>query len=311
MVPWRVAESPKRERRMLTVGILNNMPEAAIRSTERQLGELLSSTSSDLHLRWFSFQPRRGYEGVEDLWAFNHLDGLIVTGTEPRASVLSDEPYWLPFITTVEWATTHTTSTVWSCLAAHATVLHLDGIERTRLPAKLSGVFEIMKKIDHPLLTGIGARWDIPHSRFNDLSPMALRSRGYQILSHCEQVGADLFANQIGKSLFVFMQGHPEYDARALMREYRRDVLRFLTGERDCYPEIPVNYVDGQIEDKLQILRERALLDRHPDVMVEMQTLIGHARLSAPWKPVAEQLYRNWLDFLGARVTLKPSGIAL
>lgn len=296
---------------MLTVGILNNMPEAAIRSTERQLGELLSATSGHLDLRWFSFQPHRGYEGVEDLWALDHLDGLIVTGTEPRAPVLSDEPYWMPFITTVEWAATHTTSTVWSCLAAHATVLHLDGIERTRLPGKLSGVFEITRKTDHPLLSGIGGRWRIPHSRFNDLAPTALRSRGYQILSHSEQAGADLFANQIGTSLFVFMQGHPEYDARALIREYRRDVLRFLTGERNSYPEIPVNYVDGQIADKLRTLRERALLDRHPDVMIEMQTLIGHARLSAPWKPVAEQFYHNWLDFLAARVTLNPSEIAL
>ena len=121
--PWRVTESPMPYRRMLTVGILNNMPEAAIRSTERQLRELLSATSGHLDLRWFSFQPRRDYERVEDLWALDHLDGLIVTGTEPRAPVLSDEPYWMPFITTVEWAATHTTSTVWSCLAAHATVL--------------------------------------------------------------------------------------------------------------------------------------------------------------------------------------------
>jgi homoserine O-succinyltransferase/O-acetyltransferase len=30
------------------------------------------------------------------------------------------------------------------------------------------------------------------------------------------------------RSLFVLLQGHPEYDSATLLREYRRDVGRFL-----------------------------------------------------------------------------------
>src|SRR5258708_5707881 len=140
---------------MLTVGILNNMPDAAIRSTERQFAEVLLNASVPgiaLSLRWFSLQPRQGYEPIDDLWRHNHIDGLIVTGTEPRAALLRDEPYWDAFARTVEWASLHTVSTLWSCLAAHAAVLQLDCVERCPLPAKLSGVFDTEKVAHHPLL---------------------------------------------------------------------------------------------------------------------------------------------------------------
>ena len=98
---------------MLTIGILNSMPEAAVRSTERQFGELLTEAAGSdipLRLKWFSLQPRDGYGSSHDLWATHHLDGLIATGTEPRAAYLNEEPYWDAFTRTVEWATTHTTS---------------------------------------------------------------------------------------------------------------------------------------------------------------------------------------------------------
>jgi len=46
------------------------------------------------------------------------------------------------------------------------------------------------------------------------------------------------------KSLFLFFQGHPEYDADSLPREYRRDVGRFLRSERESYPGMPKGYFD-------------------------------------------------------------------
>ena len=61
------------------------------------------------------------------------LDGLIVTGTEPKSKNLDDEPYWAALPQVIDWAREHTHSTIWSCLAAHAAVLHTDGIERRPL----------------------------------------------------------------------------------------------------------------------------------------------------------------------------------
>ena len=36
------------------------------------------------------------YSNIEELWD-GHLDGLIVTGREPKAANLADEPYWDSF----------------------------------------------------------------------------------------------------------------------------------------------------------------------------------------------------------------------
>ena len=46
----------------------------------------------------------------------------------------------------------------------------------------------------------------------------------------------DLFVKKKEKSLFVHFQGHPEYGAQTLLKEYRRDIKRFLRGERETYP---------------------------------------------------------------------------
>jgi homoserine O-succinyltransferase/O-acetyltransferase len=288
---------------VLTIGILNSMPHAAVRSTERQFIELLTEAAGAdvLALKWFSLQPRDGYQTSHELWATEHLDGLIATGTEPKAQRLCDEPYWPAFTRTVDWATCHTTSTIWSCLGAHAAVLHLDRVQRQPFEIKLHGVFAITKQERHPLLEATDPSWGVPHSRWNELPSQALRACGYRLLTHSGEAGVDLFVKTCGQSLFVFLQGHPEYDARALWREYRRDVLRFLTGEREDYPRMPAHYFDLTTERRLRMLRERALADRHPDIMVDMQLLGGKADLAATWKTAAVQLYRNWLNILIAQ----------
>src|SRR5215471_8783135 len=125
--------------RFLEVGLVNNMPDAALESTERQFLELLNAAAHDIpvRLRLFSLPdvPRAdagrrhldaSYSGIAALWN-SRLDGLIVTGTEPRAPSLADEPYWGSLAAVLDWARANTASTVWSCLAAHAAVLHIDG----------------------------------------------------------------------------------------------------------------------------------------------------------------------------------------
>ncbi len=69
------------------------------------------------------------------------LDGLIITGCEPMAASLADEPYWPSLTRLIDWAAGNTRSTIFSCLAAHAAVLHLDGIKRVRVAQKYSGIF--------------------------------------------------------------------------------------------------------------------------------------------------------------------------
>ena len=81
----------------------------------------------------------------------------------------------------------------------------------------------------------------MPHSRYNDLPEAALASPATKSRAARPTAGVDTFAKQDG-SFFLFFQGHPEYEADTLLREYRRDIGRFLRGEREHYPAMPLGY---------------------------------------------------------------------
>src|SRR5271168_4428459 len=138
----------------ITIGLVNNMPDAVVEATERQFVDLIRQAAPDavVLLKLFAIPelPRSDamraelaerYRDISELWD-TPLDGLIVTGAEPRAKNLKDEPYWDTLSAVVDWARDHTASTIWSCLAAHAAVLHTDGIVRQALTEKQFGVFD-------------------------------------------------------------------------------------------------------------------------------------------------------------------------
>ena len=142
---------------VLTIGLVNNMPDSALQATERQFIRLLKAAAGNnrIHLHCFSLpsvkrsQPAKSrvdgqYADIADLDRLK-IDGLIVTGAEPNAATLPEEPFWQELTEIIDWAEANTRSTIWSCLAAHAAVLHLDGIERQRLDAKCSGIFDCAK----------------------------------------------------------------------------------------------------------------------------------------------------------------------
>src|SRR5262249_2865220 len=152
-------------------------------------------------------------------------------------------------------------SSAWSCLAAHAAVLHLDGILRQRLDDKRFGIFQYIQAATHDLTAGVPARVGTPHSRWNDLPERELRSCGYSILTRSDATGVDTFVKQ-KKSLFVFFQGHPEYEADTLLLEYRRDIKRYLGGESDRYPSQPNGYFNADLGPAFDAFRERATAER-------------------------------------------------
>jgi homoserine O-succinyltransferase len=282
---------------MLTIGVVNNMPPAAIRSTERQFCDILSVAAQDIPfcIKWFRLVGARpaNYGRLEDLWD-SDLDGLIVTGAEPRATALPDEQLWQPLTQIVDWAAQHTASVIWSCLAAHAAVLYLDGIERSPRQEKIFGIFKSVKSEEHAILADMQPVWRVPHSRWNDLPEGDLAARGYNVLAKSEDAGVDLFLKHVERSLFVFIQTHPEYDVGALMREYRRDVARFHTGQQDNYPKIPSNYFDSEIVAALRRLAHGPTTHQHAGEL----DILDRAEMPDGWNPMATQLYRNWLFYV-------------
>ncbi|MFZ1921209.1 MAG: homoserine O-succinyltransferase [Xanthobacteraceae bacterium] len=296
----------------ISIGLINNMPDAALVATERQFSNLIRSATKNgvVLLKLFAMpdMPRSDdarrmlverYRDISALWD-TPLDGLIVTGAEPRANNLTDEPYWDSLSKVVDWARDNTFSTIWSCLAAHAAVLHADGIERRMLNEKRCGIFDCRLVTDHPLTEHFPQPLWVPHSRYNDLPEQALVACGYKILTRSKSAGVDTFAKQDG-SFFLFFQGHPEYEADTLLREYRRDVARFLSCEREYYPVLPSGYFSPDGTAAAEAFRARALADRRAALTAEFPTAALETSLPCPWRPAALGVYEKWCAFLSAR----------
>ena len=229
----------------------------------------------------------RSYWPIETLLA-EPPDALIVTGTEPIAPQLREEPYWPRLAALLDFAANNTIASIWSCLAAHAAAEHFDGIK----------------------LAGVSAPLPMPHSRWNELPVEELRGAGYQVLSFAPETGADAFVRH-ERSLMLFFQGHPEYEDATLLKEYRRDVGRYLGGQYREYPTMPDGYFPAEAVALLEQFKDRAMTERSPSLLEQFPFAGVAARLANTWRPAAVTLYRNWLDYIATVRTRSAEEVSL
>jgi homoserine O-succinyltransferase len=297
----------------LHIGVVNNMADAAMCATERQFFGLLEAAAEDTPVlftlyalpeveRKPSGQRRvdNFYFGIEQLWEQPQEqcpDGLIVTGREPLTPDLREEAYWPSLVRVLAWTQEYARSAVWSCLAAHAAVLALDGIDRVRSRHKHFGIFTCEQAATHALLAGAPASLRLPHSRWNGVSEGQLAAKGYQVLTRSGDGGVDTFVKQ-DAGLFVFFQGHPEYESETLMGEYRRDVGRYLKGEMESYPLLPLDYFEEETERSLREIEAKARASRQEKLFGEVSAVLNGVRIHNTWRSTAALIYRNWLEHL-------------
>jgi homoserine O-succinyltransferase len=302
----------------LVIGLINNMPDSALEGTEQQFSRLLGAAAARgrVRLRYsFLAEVPRGAEARAWIdaryWTLPELlegavDALIVTGTEPRSPSLREEPYWNRLGQLLEFAERSTISSIWSCLAAHAAALHLDGIERIRFSQKLSGVYAHSISGDHPLTRGLSSPLLTPHSRWNTLATDQLLDAGYTVLAESTATGPDLFVKS-GRSLLVFMQGHPEYEERTLLKEYQRDVGRFISGVQPVYPTMPVGYFSAEGEQALLGFEREVRAGRNENPLESFPFKAVSASLFDRWREGAARVYENWLDLVASRKAAAPA----
>jgi len=298
-------------RTAIHVGLLNNMPDTALRSTELQFARLLKDAAGplDVRLRLFSLrsiprgQEARGrmagfYDDAAFLEAAN-IDALIVTGAQPGKADQRQEPYWAELAQLIDWAQTGTLSTLFSGLAAQAAVLHLDGIAHRPLPRKLSGIYGSRQTQDDPLFFNAATTVPVPHARHGDIAESDLAAKGYRVLARLNGEGGgenqvDIFTREPpGHSQFVFLQGHPEYDPGTLGREFLRDMAGFLKGETAERPAIPEHYFDRATENLLAEIGTKVEFSRYQDVVLS-------ALPRQVWRSSAVRLIANWLLLVAA-----------
>jgi homoserine O-succinyltransferase len=295
----------------VTVALVNNMPDAAFADTERQFRGALAS--GGVHLDLYTMpglargetvadEIRSHYRGLEDLWA-SPPDAMIVTGTEPVQSQMQYETYWPQLSQLLQWAAAEVPTTLLSCLAAHASLLMFDGIERQPLPEKCSGVFDgAVEASAGPLAAGLPATVAVPHSRVNDVPQEALVEAGYAIVIGAGRAfpGWSVAVREQGSGTFVLCQGHPEYSTASLLREYRRDVRRSLFGRGAVpYPALPHGYLTEHGAKLLEQFAAQAARMGFDHDSLELYRRFPYERvqheLTNRWAQSSATLYASWL----------------
>ena len=294
--------------RELHIGLLNMMPDASLAATERQFFRLVGESNQIAQFYMHPFTLKELHRSAEaeryvnqyyetfDQMQEQGLDALIITGANVTQPDLSLEPFWKPLIKVIDWAHDNVTSTLCSCLATHAVLQFRYGKKRRHQGFKRWGVYS-HRVIDrkHPLVSDVNTRFDVPHSRFNQIDREQFETAGLPILVESEIAGVHLAVSQ-DRFRLIFLQGHPEYDTISLYKEYKREVNRFIQGEREDYPPSPENYFTLRCQAVLDEHRERviAALTRKklPPELPESYVL---ANLDNTWHDTAEAVINNWI----------------
>ncbi|HLF29860.1 MAG TPA: homoserine O-succinyltransferase [Xanthomonadales bacterium] len=297
--------------RELHIGFLNMMPDAALEATERQFIRLVGNCNRIAQFYVYPFSLP-GLQRSAETQAFidefycdfrqlkqQGLDALIITGANVANPDLRQEAFWQPLMEVVRWGETNVASILCSCLATHALLKYRHNIDRQPLPAKRWGIYSHrIVHPGHPLLRDINTRFDAPHSRYNEISRAQLEAAGLAVLAESVEGGVHM---AVSPDLFrvVYFQGHPEYDANSLLKEYKREVLRFLRGELVNLPPYPQHYFSAEaaaIVDRFVNVAAAALSrgEPPPDLLEhEVEPLLDNT-----WGDTAKAMFNNWLGLV-------------
>ena len=297
--------------RELHIGLLNMMPDAALTATEQQFIRLVGASNqiAQFYVYPFSIRElnraadaeahiREHYFDFDDL-ADQGLDALIISGANVANPSLDQEPFWEPLIDIVRWAEDKVASIFCSCLASHALVKFNHGIDRRRLPRKRWGVYRHeISEPDHPLMRNVDTRFDAPHSRYNEITKAQLHEAGLTVLAESPEAGVHLAVSP-DQFRIVYFQGHPEYNANSLLKEYKREIFRYLNAERVDLPRYPEHYFQDEALDiagrYLEALeRAKARGESSPEFPEAELTPLVHNT----WGDTGKAIVNNWLGLV-------------
>jgi homoserine O-succinyltransferase len=297
--------------RELHIGLLNMMPDSAIEATERQFFRLVGEANpiAQFFVHPFTLDELpRGEKAKAHIDAYyesfdkikqDGLDALIITGANVTHPDLAQEPFWQPLTEVVDWAHDNVTSVLCSCLATHAVIQSHHGQKRTHMGDKLWGVYS-HRVMDpkHPLVNDVNTRFDVPHSRYNQITREQFLRAGLKVLVESDAGGVHLAVSGDGLRV-VYFQGHPEYDTISLLKEYKREVTLYFNNMRETYPPFPDNYFSLRNQAIFNEYRERlevARLKQEPMPPFPEDLVID--TLDNTWHDTAEAVIGNWIGLV-------------
>ncbi|ESV54253.1 homoserine O-succinyltransferase [Streptococcus agalactiae LMG 14747] len=230
--------------RPLEILIVNLMPTKE--ATEVQLLRLLANTPLQINVDFLYMESHRSknteaeyletfYKTFDDIKG-KFYDGMIITGAPVETIPFEEVDYWQELTAIFEWSKDHVYSTLHLCWGVQAALYHQYGIQKFRLPEKLSGVYEqSVEDNSSQLFRGFDDTFKAPHSRHTDISETDILTKtSLQILAKGKEVGVSILASSDLREVYSF--GHLEYDRETLAKEFERDQA---AGKA---PKLPVGY---------------------------------------------------------------------
>lgn len=259
--------------RPLRILLLNLMPTKI--ATEVQIARLLSHTPLQIELNLLtmsSYQPsntpqehlRAFYRGLDDIWT-EHFDGLIVTGAPVEHLAFEEVAYWPEMIEVLAWARRNVFRQFHICWGAQAALYARYGIQKVKMPSKLSGIFDqVVADPSAPLMRGFPDRFPAPVSRYTGTDYADIeRFPELRILASSPETGPCLVEERNTGNIYMF--NHLEYDTSTLADEYQRDLQKFGTMQE------PANYFEQNAAERRPVNR---------------------------WRPYGYLLFSNWTTLL-------------
>jgi len=297
------------------IGFLNMMPARAVIATERQFLRLASAANEYyVHIHPFTVDglDRHGdiLEYMQDAYdSFSQiqsreLDGLIMTGANPGEAELKTEAFWPQYEQVIYWAQRNIPTIMCSCLATHAVLQALHGIERTRCePGKRWGVYSHnLLNNTHHLTQGIDSVFETPRSHVFEMKAKQLADCGIEVLATSKEADFHLAVSEDGFK-WIFLQGHPEYDAISLLKEYKREVHRFVDFQISDYPDYPLNYFSRDARNELTAYKNDVIRARDNGLRIpELPEPKITDSLRNTWSEQGKILFANWIRKIGQSV---------
>ncbi|MEO0975495.1 MAG: homoserine O-succinyltransferase, partial [Pseudomonadota bacterium] len=148
----------------------------------------------------------------------------------------------------------------------------------------------------HPLVRGVNTRFDVPHSRYNDVSRCALEDHGMKVLVPSQHDEVHLAVSEDGIRMVCF-QGHPEYDAVTLLKEYRREVVRWHQGAAP-EPPFPDHYLSARSRAVLTEYRSHLAAGNPAFALEQFPETLILPWLHNSWHDTAEAIMDNWVGLV-------------
>lgn len=264
--------------RPLQILILNLMPTKI--DTETQLTRLLGNTPLQVELELLQTSTHKASNTSEEhMIAFyktfaqikhKFYDGMIITGAPVELLEFEEVEYWDELCEIMEWSKRHVHSTFHICWGAQAGLYYHYGIQKHRLPEKLSGVYKHHLNYKNGMLfRGFDDEFYVPHSRNTTVYPEDVEAvPQLKIVASSEEAG--IYAVKSSDDRQIFIMGHSEYDWNTLEKEYQRDKNAGLD------PKVPCNYYPDDDDTKEPVVR---------------------------WRSCANLLYSNWLNYFVYQTT--------